>query len=105
MSGLAAEPHAALARLRLEAGPELHGPINLGNPVELSLNEIVSLVAETVGSDAGIRHIPAVVDDPQRRCPDISRAVQRLDWRPLVQLEEGLKQTISWFAEREAHHL
>jgi dTDP-glucose 4,6-dehydratase len=81
------------------------GPINLGNPVELSVNEIASLVAEIVGSDAGIRHIPAVVDDPQRRCPDISRAVQRLDWRPLVQLEEGLKQTISWFAERGAHHL
>jgi dTDP-glucose 4,6-dehydratase len=81
------------------------GPINLGNPVELSVNEIAGLVAEIVGSDAGIRHIPAVVDDPQRRCPDISRAVQRLDWRPLVQLEEGLKQTISWFAEREASHL
>ena len=48
---------------------------------------------------------PAVVDDPQRRCPDISRAVQRLDWRPHVQLEEGLKQTIAWFAEREPNHL
>ncbi|HLM20051.1 MAG TPA: hypothetical protein VK390_00825, partial [Propionibacteriaceae bacterium] len=63
------------------------------------------LVAEIIGSEAGIRHIAAVVDDPQRRCPDISRAVQRLDWRPMVELEEGLKQTIAWFAEREPNHL
>jgi len=76
------------------------GPINLGNPVELSVVDIARLVAEIIGSQAGIRHIPAVEDDPQRRCPDITRAVQRLDWRPLVQLEEGLKQTIAWFVEQ-----
>ena len=57
-------------------------------------------MAEIIGSEAGIRYVPAVVDDPQRRCPDISRAVQRLDWRPLVQFEEGLKQTITWFADQ-----
>jgi dTDP-glucose 4,6-dehydratase len=85
--------------LSLARSPE-SGPINLGNPVELTVNEIAGLVAEIIGSEAGIRHIPAVVDDPQRRCPDITRAVQRLDWRPLVQLEEGLKQTIAWFAEQ-----
>ena len=84
--------------LSLARSPEA-GPINLGNPVELTVTKIASLVAEIIGSEAGIRHIPAVVDDPQRRCPDISRAVQRLDWRPLVQLEEGLKQTIAWFAD------
>ena len=76
------------------------GPINLGNPVELTVIEIARLVAEIIGSQAGIRHIAAVEDDPQRRCPDITRAVQRLDWRPLVQLEEGLKQTIAWFVEQ-----
>jgi dTDP-glucose 4,6-dehydratase len=83
------------------------GPINLGNPVELTVNEIAALVAEIIGCQAGIHHIPAVIDDPQRRCPDIGRAVQRLDWRPLVQLEEGLKQTIAWYVERnrEANHL
>jgi dTDP-glucose 4,6-dehydratase len=85
--------------LSLARSPE-SGPINLGNPVELTVNEIAGLVAAIIGSEAGIRHIPAVVDDPQRRCPDIRRAVQRLDWRPLVQLEEGLKQTIAWFAEQ-----
>jgi dTDP-glucose 4,6-dehydratase len=78
------------------------GPINLGNPVELTVNEIAALVAEIIGSQAGIHRTPAVIDDPQRRCPDISRAVQRLDWRPLVQLEEGLKQTIAWYVEQGA---
>lgn len=76
------------------------GPINLGNPVELTVTEVAGRVAEIIGSEAGIQYIPAVVDDPQRRCPDISRAVQRLDWRPLVQFEEGLKQTIAWFADQ-----
>jgi dTDP-glucose 4,6-dehydratase len=76
------------------------GPINLGNPVELTVTEVAAVVAEIIGSEAGIQYIPAVVDDPQRRCPDISRAVQRLDWRPLVQFEEGLKQTIAWFADQ-----
>jgi dTDP-glucose 4,6-dehydratase len=76
------------------------GPINLGNPVELTVIQVAGLVAEIIGSEAGIRYIPAGVDDPQRRCPDISRAVQRLDWRPLVQFEEGLKQTITWFADQ-----
>ena len=85
--------------LSLARSPEA-GPINLGNPVELTVNEIAGLVAEIIGSEAAIRHIPAVADDPQRRCPDISRAMQRLDWRPLVQLEKGLKQTIAWFADQ-----
>jgi dTDP-glucose 4,6-dehydratase len=85
------------------------GPINLGNPVELTVTEVAGVVAEIIGSEAGIRYIPGVVDDPKRRCPDISRAVQRLDWRPLVQFEEGLKQTIAWFADQslqaEPNHL
>ena len=46
------------------------GPINLGNPVELTVTQVAGLVAEIIGSEAAIRYIPAVVDDPQRRCPD-----------------------------------
>jgi dTDP-glucose 4,6-dehydratase len=93
---------AGLLRLAHSSEP---GPINLGNPVELTVLEIARLVAEIIGSQAGIRHLPAVEDDPQRRCPDITRAVRRLDWRPFVQLEEGLKQTISWFtSELSASH-
>jgi dTDP-glucose 4,6-dehydratase len=76
------------------------GPINLGNPVELTVIDIACLVAEIIGSQAGVRLIPAVEDDPRRRCPDITRAVLRLDWRPLVHLDEGLKQTIAWFVEQ-----
>jgi dTDP-glucose 4,6-dehydratase len=81
------------------------GPINLGNPVELTVIEIASVVAEIIGSQAGIQYLPAVVDDPQRRCPDITKAIQRLDWRPLVQLDEGLKQTIAWFTEQSCQTL
>jgi dTDP-glucose 4,6-dehydratase len=55
-----------------------------------------------MGSDAGLAPLPAVEDDPQRRCPDIRRAIERLDWRPLIELEEGLKQTIDWFVERRS---
>jgi dTDP-glucose 4,6-dehydratase len=90
--------------LSLARSPET-GPINLGNPVELTVTEVAGLVAEIIGSDAGIRYLPAVVDDPQRRCPDITRAVKLLDWRPLVQLEEGLKQTIAWFADQSCQPL
>jgi dTDP-glucose 4,6-dehydratase len=93
---------AGLLRLAHSSEP---GPINFGNPVELTVLEIAKLVAESIGSQAGIRHLPAVADDPQRRCPDITRAARRLDWRPFVQLEEGLKQTISWFtSELSASH-
>ena len=93
---------AGLLRLARSSEP---GPINLGNPVELTVLEIARLVAGIIGSQAGIRHLPAVEDDPQRRCPDITRAVWRLDWRPFVQLEEGLKQTIAWFtSELSASH-
>jgi dTDP-glucose 4,6-dehydratase len=81
------------------------GPINLGNPVELTVIEIASVVAEIIGSQAGIQYLPAVVDDPQRRCPDITKAIQRLDWRPLVQLDEGLKQTIAWFTDQSCQTL
>jgi len=78
------------------------GPVNLGNPTERTVAEIACLVAELMGSDAGLVAVPAVEDDPQRRCPDVSRAIEKLDWRPLMELEEGLKQTIDWFVERRS---
>jgi len=64
------------------------------------VDEIARLVADLMGSDAGLARLPAVEDDPQRRCPDVTRAIERLDWRPVMELEEGLKQTIDWFVER-----
>jgi dTDP-glucose 4,6-dehydratase len=78
------------------------GPVNIGNPTERTVAEIACLVAELLGSDAGLAPLPAVEDDPQRRCPDVRRAIERLDWRPVIELEEGLKQTIDWFVERRS---
>ena len=76
------------------------GPVNLGNPNERTVAEIAELINELAGSEAGLVARPAVVDDPRRRCPDIGRAIATLDWRPWIELEQGLKQTIGWYAER-----
>jgi dTDP-glucose 4,6-dehydratase len=78
------------------------GPINLGNSDERTVLELAELIARLMGVPAAIRFVPAVLEDPRRRCPDISRAAQLLDWRPLVQMEEGLKQTIAWYLDNAA---
>jgi dTDP-glucose 4,6-dehydratase len=70
------------------------GPINLGNPVELTVTELARLIRGLAGSSSELVHVPAVVDDPQRRCPDITLAGRRLGWRPEVTLEDGLRRTI-----------
>ncbi|TSD99461.1 SDR family oxidoreductase [Skermania sp. ID1734] len=75
------------------------GPMNIGNPTEMTVLEVARLVARLAGTDASITFIDAVEDDPQRRCPDISRAADELGWRPRVDAETGLRRTIAWFAE------
>ncbi len=79
------------------AGPELIGPINLGNPVEIPVIQLAQLVLELTNSRSKIVHLPAVVDDPKQRRPDISMARKELDWAPRVPLREGLARTISYF--------
>ncbi|GAA4671443.1 GDP-mannose 4,6-dehydratase [Streptomyces chumphonensis] len=76
------------------------GPVNLGNPVELSVADLADLVLRLTGSDARVQHHPLPVDDPVRRRPDITRAVERLGWHPEVGIEEGLCRTVAWFAAR-----
>jgi dTDP-glucose 4,6-dehydratase len=71
------------------------GPVNLGNPVEETVNELADRIRTMVGSQSPLQHIPAVTDDPQQRCPDIAMAAKRLGWGPLVPLEEGLRRTIA----------
>jgi len=75
------------------------GPINLGNPVEQTVSQIAEEIRRVVGSTAPIVHVPAVPDDPRRRCPDISRARERLGWVPVVSLDEGLRRTIAAIEE------
>jgi UDP-glucuronate decarboxylase len=74
-------------------------PVNLGNPNELMIKQLVDIVLETTGSKSNVVHHTLPVDDPRRRNPDISRAKELLGWTPQVDLEQGLAATISWFED------
>jgi dTDP-glucose 4,6-dehydratase len=71
------------------------GPLNLGNPNEMTLNELVIEIGKFFEYELLVENKPALVDDPVRRKPDISLANNKLNWKPLVQLEEGLKLLIN----------
>ena len=71
------------------------GPVNLGNPNEMTLNELVIEVGKFFDYELLVENKPALVDDPVRRKPDISLANNKLNWKPLVRLEEGLKLLIN----------
>lgn len=77
-------------------GPQ-PGPINLGNPIELTVRELVDVVLELTGSSSEVIYRPLPTDDPKRRRPDISKAAAVLDWRPTTSLIQGLNATIDWF--------
>jgi UDP-glucuronate decarboxylase len=73
------------------------GPINLGNPVEFTIIELAELVLRLTGSTSKIVSQSLPQDDPVQRQPDIRLANKTLDWRPTIQLEDGLKETIAYF--------
>jgi UDP-glucuronate decarboxylase len=73
------------------------GPVNLGNPHELTIGEIAEHVLRLAGSRSPLVYKELPVDDPTKRCPDISLAQQIIKWEPKVQLEEGLIKTIDYF--------
>jgi dTDP-glucose 4,6-dehydratase len=75
-------------------------PVNLGNPQEMGVREIAEMIIELSGSGSGLVYEPLPEDDPKRRCPDIARAREILDWEPRVSVREGLEMTIEWFARR-----
>jgi dTDP-glucose 4,6-dehydratase len=76
------------------------GPVNLGNPVELSVRRIAKEVRRVVLTAGPVRHTEAAADDPRRRCPDITVASTALGWRPRVELTDGLRRTVAWVAGR-----
>jgi dTDP-glucose 4,6-dehydratase len=76
---------------------DLPGPVNIGNPHELTILDTARLVRELCGSDAPITFIPRPVDDPTVRQPDITVARERLGWEPNVPVGDGLARTIAWF--------
>lgn len=88
---------AGLLRLLVFDGA-LPGPVNLGNPEEITVAELAERVLRLTGSRSRIVHRPLPQDDPRRRCPDIARARDLLGWAPAVSLEMGLRWTIRYFA-------
>lgn len=90
------------ALFRLMQSPDnVTGPMNLGNPEEISVLEVANRVIGMTGSASPIVFQPLPQDDPTRRRPDISVARQTLDWRPTMGFDQGLRQTISYFAGRD----
>lgn len=85
--------------------------VNLGNPVELTIIDLARKIIDLTGSCSKLVHRPLPQDDPTQRCPDIGKALELLHWRPRVNLETGLKRTITYFEgllanERDGvHHL
>nr|WP_267879362.1 GDP-mannose 4,6-dehydratase [Sneathiella glossodoripedis] len=73
------------------------GPVNIGNPHEISIFELAETIIELTNSKSKIIHNPLPVDDPVRRCPDISLAQEKLNWTPKISLKEGLEITVSYF--------
>jgi len=74
------------------------GPINIGNPDELSMLRLAEWIVELTGSSSPIEYIDLPVDDPKVRRPDTTRAERLLGWQPRVPSEEGLRRTVDWFA-------
>jgi UDP-glucuronate decarboxylase len=84
--------------IRLMATPDAFtGPINLGNPGEVSMLELAETVLKLVGGRSKLVFQPLPEDDPRQRQPDISLAKSRLDWSPKVGLEDGLRETVGYF--------
>lgn len=79
---------------------ELAGPVNIGNPHEMTVLELAELIRELTGSASAVEFIPRAQDDPSQRQPDITLARSELQWEPRVDVRDGLAQTISWFRER-----
>lgn len=78
------------------------GPVNLGNPVEFTITELAEKVIDLTNSKSKIVFHPLPSDDPEQRQPDISLAGDKLNWKPAISLEDGLKKTIPYFKKLSA---
>jgi dTDP-glucose 4,6-dehydratase len=81
------------------------GPINVGNPTEMTVLAVAEMIREFAGSSSPIHYVPPAQDDPQRRCPDIRLARDLLSWEPTVSPREGLAETVTWFRDHDAQAL
>jgi dTDP-glucose 4,6-dehydratase len=78
-------------------GPDVHGPVNLGNPNEISIKRFAEVILDLLDAKNKLEYQPLPQDDPKQRCPDITRAGKLLGWAPKVNLEEGLRLTVEYF--------
>jgi UDP-glucuronate decarboxylase len=74
------------------------GPVNLGNPVEITIGSLADMIIKMTKSKSKIIHLPLPEDDPKQRQPDISLARKELGWSPVVSMETGLEKTIEYFS-------
>lgn len=81
----------------MDSTVDFTGPVNIGNPVEFTMLELAEKVIKLVGGNSKLIFLPLPSDDPKQRQPDISLAREKLVWEPKVNLEDGLKETISYF--------
>lgn len=84
----------------METEASFAGPVNLGNPNEITVQELAAKIIALTSSESRIVNRPLPPDDPVRRCPDIGLATARLGWLPKVLIEDGLRRTIEYFQER-----
>jgi UDP-glucuronate decarboxylase len=73
------------------------GPVNLGNPVEITISSLAGMIIKMTGSKSKIIYLPLPQDDPKQRKPDISLAKRELGWAPKVDAETGLEKTVEYF--------
>jgi UDP-glucuronate decarboxylase len=78
---------------------EVTGPINLGNPNEMTVRELADLVIGKTGTNQAVEYLELPSDDPRQRQPDITRARDQLGWEPRVPLDQGLDKTIAYFRD------
>jgi UDP-glucuronate decarboxylase len=84
----------------MASGDDVTGPINLGNPREMTVRELAEMVVAQTGAKSEIIFQPLPADDPMQRQPNITLAKEKLGWEPKIRLEDGLERTIAYFKKR-----
>jgi len=86
--------------LRSLINSDVTAPVNIGNPDEVSIRELADVVRNVADRNVSVTHTERPPDDPERRCPNITRAQDRLNWQPSVELRDGIKKTIEELRKR-----
>lgn len=84
----------------MRSSDKFHGPVNIGNPIEFTMNELAEMVISLTNSSSKIVYKDLPQDDPEQRKPDISLAKKEFGWQPEIPLEDGLKKTIRYFEKK-----